>query len=89
MTKFDPKRKVWITQPQPHGNGGWCGDKVLSSPRGMQLRRALKIDPVAKYGIYQDWYEYGTLGATRISFRPDSNKSICYWNDNDKQWVKQ
>ncbi len=30
MKRLDKRRRVWITQPIPHGNDGWCGDKNLS-----------------------------------------------------------
>jgi len=89
LATLDSKtKKVWITFPSVHGNGGWCGDKVLSSPQGMQLKRALKIDPEKKYNVYEDWDSYGTLGAIRISVKPDSNASIYYWDGDSRQWVR-
>lgn len=88
MKKFDPKRKVWIVSPHCHGNGGWCGQSVLSSKRGMQLQRAVKINPSVKYDVYEDWFEFGRLGATRICFKPDANKSLYYWQSDEKRWIK-
>ena len=87
MKKRDKRRRVWITQPQVHGNGGWCGDTILSES-SMPLHKALAINPESRFDIYQDWREYGRLGATRISTKPDSNKGIYYWHGDDQRWYE-
>lgn len=86
MGKYDKRRRVWITQPLVHGNGGWYGDQVLAG--SMPLHKALAINPESRFDVYQDWGEYGRLGATRISIKPDSNKSIYYWNGEEKRWYE-
>jgi hypothetical protein len=88
MKKFDPKRKVWIVQPHCHGNGGWYGYKTLSSKRGMQLKRALKINPFTEYDAYNDYDHTGRLGAPRICFSEDPNRSLFLFNGNDMRWEK-
>lgn len=80
------KRKVWIIEPYVHGNGGWYGWKILSSEKGMQLKRALSIDPYTKYDLWSRYEEYGDLGAIRICYKKDPNRAIYYFND--CEWKK-
>jgi len=90
IKKFDPKRKVWIVKPFEHGNGGWYGFKVLSSKKGMQLKRALSIkNPEVKYDCYNtSFYEDSKHGALRICFRPDPNRTLYYFHSGDRRWYK-
>lgn len=84
------KRKVWIIHPLCHGNGGWYGQSILSSKKGMQLKRALSIlNPFTEYDIYNDYRDSGYLGAIRICIKPDANKSILYFDGEDYLWTKR
>ncbi len=87
MKRLDKRRRVWITQPLVHGNGGWYGDKNLSET-SMPLHKALAINPESRFNVYQSWQEYGRLGATRISTKPDSNKAIYYWHSEEQRWYE-
>ena len=88
MNKFDPKRKVWIVKPFEHGNGGWYGFKVLSSKKGMQLKRALSIkNPDEKYDCYNSSYNI-KHAAIRICHKPDPNYDLYYFHSNDRIWYK-
>jgi len=88
MKKFDPKRKVWIIKPYCHGNGGWYGWGMLSSKRGMQLRRALKVNPLVKYDLYNDHQDVGTLSAVLICFKPEPNSSLFRFHGGNYRWEK-
>lgn len=86
--RINTKRKVWIIQPLVHGNGGWYGSQRLSSKRGMQLNRALKINPFDRYDTYNDYYHTSNLGAPRICISQDVNKSLYYYDGEENRWTK-
>ncbi len=73
--------KVFIIQPLPHGNGGWCGSTTLQSQ--IKLKDALQINPYTKYDLYYDAYNDG---CPRICYQEDVNKSLYYFDYEEKIW---
>lgn len=77
---------VFVIIPSCHGNGGWCGYRLLAI---MDLKDALKIQNPNNF-FDEEWCGgWGSLEWIRICYKNNPNSALYVFNRYDCQWEKK
>ena len=74
--RYPWNKTVYVVVPVEHGNGGWCGSRVLKT---CQLRTALRVDPVKRF-LYGYFEPHWINTSVRICLDKNPNTPIYIWD---------